>query len=73
MRRYKCDLLNYLLVLGKQHLWTYRRDKFPSFLSSSIETVTRKCKSEHMIAVKRNNLKMFQAKLKFCYKIVLQT
>ena len=66
----KCNLSNYLLLLGKQHLWTCRRDNCLFFLPSLIETVKRKCKIEHVIAVKhkRNNLKMFQAKWKFFLK-----
>ena len=38
----KCNLFNYLIVLGKLHLWNYRRNKSSPFFSSYKELVKRK-------------------------------
>jgi len=61
----KCLVLNYLIVLGKLHLWNCRRnDCFCSF-SSYKYLVKRKYETEcHIAALKYNNAKMLEAKWK---------
>ena len=39
----RCNLLNYLIVLGKLHLWNCRRNNTFPFLSSFIESLKGKC------------------------------
>ena len=58
----KCPLFNYLIVLGKLHLWNCRRNISLPFSSSFKELVKRKCEVECHIAAKDN--KMLEAKWK---------
>ena len=60
----KCPLFNYLIVLGKLHLWNSRRNKSLSLFPSYKELVKRKYKTECYIAAKYNNSKMLEAKWK---------
>ena len=60
----KCPLFNYLIVLGKLHLWNCRRNKRLPFFPSYKELVKRKYKIECYIAAKYNNGKMLEAKWK---------
>ena len=60
----KCDLLNYLIVLGKLHLWNCRRKNILPVLPSFEEFVKRKFKVEQLIAAKHNCSKMLKAKWK---------
>ena len=60
----KCPLFNYLIVLGKLHLWNCRRNKRLLFFPSYKELVKRKYKIECYIAAKYNNGKMLEAKWK---------
>ena len=60
----KCPQFNYLIVLGKLHLWNCcRNNSLPSF-SSTKELVKRKDGTERHIANKYNNMKMLEAKCK---------
>ena len=58
----KCSLFNYLMVLGKLHLWNCRRNNYRPFFPSYRERVKRKYKTECHIAAKYNNRKMLEAK-----------
>ena len=60
----KCPLFNYLIVLGKLHLWNCRRTKSLPFLSSYKELVKTKYEIECHIADKYNNCKILEAKWK---------
>ena len=63
-------LFNYLIVLGKLHLWNCRRNNsIPSFPSFK-ELVKQKYRVERLIAIKCNNLKMFKAKWKPYYRFI---
>ena len=60
----KCPMFNYLIVLGKLHLWNCRRNKRLPLFPSYKELVKRKYKIECYIAAKYNNGKMLEAKWK---------
>ena len=60
----ECSLFNYLIVLGKLHLWNCRRNNSLPFFSSYKELVKRKYETERHIAAKYNNSKMLEAKWK---------
>ena len=60
----KCDLLNYLIVLGKLHLWNCRRNNILPFFPSFEEFVKRKFKVEQLIAAQHKCTKMLKAKWK---------
>ena len=60
----KCPLLNYLIVLGKLHLWNCHRTNSLPFFPSYKQLVKRKYKTERHIAVKYSNMKMLEAKWK---------
>ena len=60
----KCPLFNYLIVLGKLHLWNCRRNNSLPFFSSNKKLVRRKYETERHIAAKYNNVKMLEAKWK---------
>ena len=60
----ECSLFNYLIVLGKLHLWNCRRNNSLPFFSSYKELVKRKYETERHIAAKFNNSKMLEAKWK---------
>ena len=60
----KCHLFNYLIVLGKLHLWNCRRNKSLPLFSSYKELVKRKYETECHIAAKYNNSKMLEVKWK---------
>ena len=60
----KCPLFNYLIVLGKLHLWNCRRNNSLPFFSSYKELVRRKYETERHIAAKYNNVKMLEAEWK---------
>ena len=55
----KCSLFNYLIVLGKLHLWNCRRNNSLPFFYK--ELVKRKYETELHIAAKYNNMKMLEA------------
>ena len=58
----KCSLFNYLIVLGKLHLWNCRKSN--SFSSSYKELANRKYETKRHIAPKYNNMKMLETKWK---------
>ena len=58
----KCPLFNYLIVLGKLHLWNYSRNNSLPFFYSYKKLVRRKYETERHIAAKYNNVKMLEAK-----------
>ena len=59
-----CSLFNYLIVLGKLHLWNCRRNNSLPFFPSYKELVKRKYETECHIAAKFNDRKMLEAKWK---------
>ena len=68
----KCSLLNYLIVLGKLHLWNCcRKNNSLPFFSSYKELVKRKYETERHIAAKYNNRKMLEAKWKPALNCIL--
>ena len=60
----KCPLFNYLIVLGKLHLWNCRRNKNLPFFSSYKELIKRKYETECHIAAKYSKSKMLEDKWK---------
>ena len=57
-----CELLNYLMVLAKLHIWQSRKqDKIPE-CEVFLKQVDVKYRTEKYIAVKNNTQKKFQAK-----------
>ena len=60
----KCFLFNYLIVLGKLHLWNCRGNNCRPFFPSYKELVKRKYKTKCHITPKYNNRKMLEAKWK---------
>ena len=61
---FSVKLINYLIVLGKLHLWNCRRNKSLPFFPSYKELVKRKYETERHIAAKVNNKKMLEGKWK---------
>ena len=59
---YTTPLFNYLIVLGKLHLWNCRSNNSLPFFSSYKRLVRRKYETERHIAAKYNNVKMLEAK-----------
>ena len=57
-------LFNYLIVLGKLHLWNCRRNNSTPSFPSFKELVKQTNRNERLTAIKCNNLKMFKAKWK---------
>ena len=55
-------ILNYLISVGKFHLWNCRKKKILPTLSSFKQLIERKYYTEHFIAVKNHSEKRFELK-----------
>ena len=65
------DLLNYIIILGKTYLWTYRcKDKIPSF-NHFERILLNKYQTEKYISFKSNNINPFKKKWKIFEELFL--